>query len=132
MRSARRQTCRSSTATRSSSSRASPAATSSTSTSPSAPPPLAPVTPQTEVDAKVLLQRIDEAAKQGYAIVQNQTVVGDISVAAAITDHGGGPIGAINVSVPSTRWSVQRAHEQLLPHVLLAATSISQAKGGSG
>jgi IclR family pca regulon transcriptional regulator len=94
--------------------------------------PLLQVTPQTEVDPKVLLQRIDEAAKQGYAIVQNQTVVGDISVAAAITDHGGGPIGAINVSVPSTRWSVQRAHEQLLPHVLLAATSISQAKGGSG
>jgi IclR family pca regulon transcriptional regulator len=53
--------------------------------------PLVPVTPQTEVDPKVLLQRIDEAARQGYAIVQNQTVVGDISVAAAITDHDGRP-----------------------------------------
>jgi len=94
--------------------------------------PLAPVTPQTEVETKVLLQRIDEAARQGYAIVQNQTVVGDISVAAAITDHEGRPIGAINVSVPATRWTIQRAQEQLLPHVLLAATSISQAKGGGG
>jgi IclR family pca regulon transcriptional regulator len=94
--------------------------------------PLQPVTPQTEVDAKVLLQRIDEAARQGYAIVQNQTVVGDISVAAAITDHDGSPVGAINVSVPATRWTMQRAEGQLLPHVLLAATSISQAKGGGG
>jgi IclR family pca regulon transcriptional regulator len=94
--------------------------------------PLVPVTPQTEVEPKVLLQRIDEAAKQGYAIVQNQTVVGDISVAAAITDHEGRPVGAINVSVPATRWTIQRAEEQLLPHVLLAATSISQAKGGGG
>ena len=93
--------------------------------------PLVAVTPQTEVDPKVLLQRIDEAARQGYAIVQNQTVMGDLSVAAAITDHVGRPIGAINVSVPSTRWTVQRAEEQLLPHVLLAATSISQAKGGT-
>lgn len=92
--------------------------------------PLVAVTPQTEVDSKVLLQRIEQAARQGYAIVQNQTVIGDISVAAAITDHLGMPIGAINISVPSTRWTVQRAEEQLLPHVLLAATSISQAKVG--
>lgn len=89
-------------------------------------------TPMTETDPEVLLQRIDEAARQGFAIVQNQTVVGDLSVAAAITDHQGMPVGAINVSVPSTRWTVGRAEEQLLPHVLLAATSISQAKGGAG
>lgn len=93
--------------------------------------PLVAVTPHTEVDPKVLLRRIEQAAKQGYAIVQNQTVVGDISLAAAITDHRGHPIGAINISVPSTRWAVERAEEQLLPHVLLAATSISQAKGRS-
>lgn len=92
--------------------------------------PLVAVTPQTEIDANVLLQRIEQAARQGYAIVQNQTVTGDISVAAAITDHLGMPIGAINISVPSTRWTMERAEEQLLPHVLLAATSISQAKVG--
>ena len=91
--------------------------------------PLVAVTPQTEIEPALLLQRIEQAAKQGYAIVQSQTVVGDISVAAAITDHHGKPVGAINISVPSTRWTVERAAEQLLPHVLLAATSISQAKG---
>jgi IclR family pca regulon transcriptional regulator len=90
--------------------------------------PLKAVTPHTETDTKLLLSRIEEAAKQGYAIVQNQTVVGDISIAAAITDHRGLPVGAINVSVPSTRWSIEKAEEQLLPHVQLAATSISQAK----
>lgn len=94
--------------------------------------PLVAATPMTETDPEVLLQRIEQAGKQGYAIVQNQTVVGDMSVAAAITDHQGLPIGAINISVPSTRWTVEKAEEQLLPHVLLAATSISQAKGGGG
>jgi len=93
---------------------------------------LQPITQMTETDPKLLLQRIDEAARQGFAIVQNQTVIGDLSVAAAITDHQGAPIGAINVSVPSTRWTVEKAEEQLLPHVLLAATSISRAKGGAG
>lgn len=89
------------------------------------------VTPHTGIDPAVLLRRIAEAAEQGYAIAQSQTVIGDISVAAAITDPHGAPIGAINISVPATRWTVERVQEQLLPHVLLAATSISRARFGS-
>lgn len=90
--------------------------------------PLHPVTQYTELEPKLLLSRIDEAAAQGYAVVMNQTLVGDISVAAAITDHQGRPVAAINIAVPTTRWTVEKAREQLVPHVLLAATSISQAK----
>jgi IclR family pca regulon transcriptional regulator len=89
---------------------------------------LAPVTPYTETDPKRLQARISEAAEKGYAIVMNQTLVGDISVAAAITDHRGHPVAAINVAVPTTRWTIEKAEEQLVPHVQLAATSISQAK----
>jgi IclR family transcriptional regulator, pca regulon regulatory protein len=53
-------------------------------------------------------------------------------VAAAITDHHGRPVGAINVSVPTTRWTIEKAVEQLAPHVQLAATSISQSKSSHG
>jgi IclR family pca regulon transcriptional regulator len=90
--------------------------------------PMTPITPYTETDTKVLLSRIDEAADKGYSIVMNQTLVGDISVAAAITDHHGQPVAAINIAVPTTRWTMEKAEEQLVPHVQLAATSISQAK----
>jgi len=90
--------------------------------------PMEQVTPYTETDPRKLIAHIGEAAEKGYAIVMNQTVVGDISVAAAITDHLGRPIAAINISVPATRWSVEAAEEQLVAHVQLAATSISQAK----
>jgi IclR family pca regulon transcriptional regulator len=90
--------------------------------------PLTPVTPYTEADPKRLRARISEAAEKGYAIVMNQTLVGDISVAAAITDHRGHPVAAINVAVPTTRWTIEKAEEQLVPHVQLAATSISQTK----
>jgi IclR family pca regulon transcriptional regulator len=90
--------------------------------------PMRPVTPYTETDTKALLSRIDEAADKGYSIVMNQTLVGDISVAAAITDHHGQPVAAINIAVPTTRWTIEKAEEQLVPHVQLAATSISLAK----
>jgi IclR family pca regulon transcriptional regulator len=90
--------------------------------------PMNPITPYTETDAKLLMSRIDEAAEQGYSIVMNQTLVGDISVAAAITNHQGYPVAAINIAVPTTRWTVEKAKEQLVPHVQLAATSISQTR----
>jgi IclR family pca regulon transcriptional regulator len=90
--------------------------------------PLRPITPFTELDPKALLASIDVAADKGYSIVMNQTLVGDISVAAAITDHHGHPIAAINIAVPTTRWTLERAEEQLVPHVQLAATSISQTR----
>jgi IclR family pca regulon transcriptional regulator len=90
--------------------------------------PLQAVTPYTETDPETLLARIEEAAEKGYAIVSNQTLAGDISVAAAITDHHGLPVAAINVSVPTTRWTLDKAQEQLVPHVQLAATSISQSR----
>jgi IclR family pca regulon transcriptional regulator len=94
--------------------------------------PMEPVTSYTETDPRKLMAHLDEAAEKGYAIVMNQTVVGDISVAAAITDHQGRPIAAINISVPATRWTVEAAEAQLVPHVQLAATSISQAKAAGG
>ena len=88
--------------------------------------PIEQITAQTDTDPELLMRLIEQAGKDGYAIVQNQTVIGDISVGAAITGQGGVPIGAINISVPSTRWNANKVEAELLPHVLLAATSISK------
>ncbi|NOV22765.1 IclR family transcriptional regulator [Cupriavidus necator] len=89
---------------------------------------LTPITPFTETQPDNLMAAMREAGERGYAVVMNQTVVGDISVAAAITDHRGLPVGAINISVPSTRWTLETAQAKLAPHVQVAAMSISQAK----
>ncbi|XAH22585.1 IclR family transcriptional regulator C-terminal domain-containing protein [Xylophilus sp. GW821-FHT01B05] len=90
--------------------------------------PLVPITPFTEVNPEKLLARVQSMAEKGYAIVMNETVLGDISVAAPITDHRGMAVAAINISVPTTRWTVARAEEELVPHVHVAATSISKSK----
>lgn len=90
--------------------------------------PLVAVTPYTELDPQRLLARIQRAAERGYAIVMNETVLGDISVAAPITDHRGHAVAAINISVPTTRWTLASAEEKLVPHVQVAATSISRAR----
>lgn len=86
------------------------------------------VTPFTLTDPAALTDRVRAAAETGYAIVANETVMGDISVASAITDEHGRAVAAVNISVPTTRWSVERAKAELVQHVQVAATSISKSK----
>ena len=90
--------------------------------------PLTAMTPFTELDPQKLLERIQAAAEKGFAVTMNQTVLGDISVAAPITDHRGAPVAAISISVPTTRWTLATAAAKLGPYVQVAATSISQSK----
>jgi IclR family pca regulon transcriptional regulator len=90
--------------------------------------PLERMTPYTEIDPKKLVERIRQASRRGYAIVESETVLGDISVAAPITDHGGTAVAAINISVPTTRWTIERVESELAKHVQVAATSISKSR----
>lgn len=90
--------------------------------------PLAPLTPFTVTDPKALLERVRVAARRGYAVIMNETVMGDISVAAPIIDEHGRAVAAINISVPTTRWTKERAEAELAQHVHVAATSISKSK----
>lgn len=90
--------------------------------------PLLPLTPFTVTDTKALLERVRVAARRGYAVIMNETVMGDISVAAPIIDEHGRAVAAINISVPTTRWTSERAEAELAQHVHVAATSISRSK----
>ena len=89
---------------------------------------LRPLTPFTVNDPDRLRARVREAAEKGYAVVTNETVMGDISVAAAITDEYGHAVAGLNISVPTTRWTPESAEQELARHVLVAATSISVNK----
>jgi DNA-binding IclR family transcriptional regulator len=89
---------------------------------------LQPITPHTECDPQRLLERVRRARETGYSIVANETVMGDIAVAAPITDHEGNAVAAINISVPTTRWTIESAEARLVQQVQVAATSISKAR----
>jgi IclR family transcriptional regulator, pca regulon regulatory protein len=90
-----------------------------------------PLTGQSVVDPARLMERIEVARERGYAIIANETVLGDISVAASITDERGWAIAGINISVPTTRWTVERAERELVRHVQLAAASLSRTRVAS-
>ncbi len=93
--------------------------------------PLVPFTPTTELDPERLMARVQKAAEQGYSVLGNETVMGDISVSVPLVDANGRPQAAINISVPTNRWTLERAEKELLPHIQVAAMSISKSKRGS-
>jgi IclR family pca regulon transcriptional regulator len=87
-----------------------------------------PLTGQSVVDPAKLRKRIKAAREQGYAIITNETVLGDISVASCVVDEHGHAIAGISISVPTTRWTLKRAESELVKHVQLLAASLSSAQ----
>jgi IclR family pca regulon transcriptional regulator len=86
------------------------------------------ITPYTQTNPNILMKRVRRAGETGYAIITNETVMGDIAVAAAVTDEHGRAVAAINISVPISRWTLEKAEAELAQHVQVAAASISKSR----
>jgi len=83
------------------------------------------MTARTVTDLPGLKRALAEARKLGYALNDQEAFVGDVSVAAALTDRGGHVVGAINIAVPSPRWSTEAVRQKLAPKVVAAAREIA-------
>ena len=86
---------------------------------------LHPYTPNTTWRREDLLAKIERSAGLGYATAFEEYYHGDLSVAAAIVNPAGAPIGAINIAVSRSRFTPQEAEERFAPLVVAAAASIS-------
>lgn len=82
-------------------------------------------TASTVTEIPKLLALCAEAAEQGYAYAASEYYPGDLNVAAAVVDVSGRPIGAVNISAPSTRWTLARMRRELAPQVIQTARLIS-------
>jgi IclR family transcriptional regulator, pca regulon regulatory protein len=82
-------------------------------------------TAATITDIPKLLALCAEAADQGYAYSASEYYAGDLNVAAPVVDVSGRPIGAVNISAPSTRWTLARMRRELAPQVIECARLIS-------
>lgn len=90
-----------------------------------------PLTPKTITDPGAVLERVAKARSMGYCVVDEEFVAGEISVAAPILDYSGTSVAAINLPVPTNRWSLEAVHARLAPMVIRTARAISRAKGAA-
>lgn len=89
-------------------------------------------TPFTVTDPKLLLAELEQVRRQGYAMVAQETYLGDASVAAPIFDRNRAVAAAINISAPLAKWPKERIKKELAPMVMQAADAIVNPLGGWG
>jgi len=82
-------------------------------------------TPTTTTDIDRLLALIDGARKTGYAWADQETYRGDLTIAAAILGDDGRPIAAVNISGPTSRWTMQDLRDKLASLLLETARAAS-------
>lgn len=78
-----------------------------------------------------LERELKAVRSQGFSLAEEQCYLGEISAAAPIFDSSGYPVAALNVSVPTSRWTAEAVSQELLPIIVETAAAISQARGGS-
>ncbi len=86
-------------------------------------------TPYTVTDQAKITAMFEDIRRDGYFISDQEAFVGDISVAAPIFNFAGRVIGAVNIAVPTPRWTVQKVQKQLMPVAVRTARDISAAMG---
>lgn len=82
-------------------------------------------TPTTKTDVEKLMALVLEARENGYAWANQEYYRGDLNIAVPLLDASGRPIAAINVSVASSRWTLETLREKGAPMLIEAARKIS-------
>ena len=88
------------------------------------------VTKRTITDLPGLRAALAEARRLGYALNDQEAFVGDISIAAALMDRAGAPVGAVNIAVPSPRWKLEEVLRRLVPQLMKTVREINRELAG--
>ncbi|WP_218511920.1 IclR family transcriptional regulator [Variovorax sp. dw_308] len=86
-------------------------------------------TPYTVTDKKKIVSTFRQIRRAGYFISNQEAFVGDISVAAPVFNFAGRVVAALNIAVPTSRWTVAQVEEKLMPIAVQKALEISSALG---
>jgi IclR family pca regulon transcriptional regulator len=86
---------------------------------------LVPLTRSTITDPRQIWEKIMEARERGYGMVVEESVASELTVAAAIVDSAGRPLGAVHVAGSTATWSVKEYERRFAPLVVEVAASLS-------
>jgi IclR family pca regulon transcriptional regulator len=82
-------------------------------------------TPMTLTDPKQILRQIDAAREAGYAWTAQEYYRGDLTIAAPVLASDGQPVAAINISAPTSRWTLEEMRANLSSLLLETARAAS-------
>ncbi len=77
----------------------------------------------TEVDA--IMAKVAQCRQVGYATNCEELFLGDMGLAAPLVDRQGNAVGALHLSPPTSRWTMEEAQKKLAPMLIECARAIS-------
>lgn len=83
------------------------------------------LTPMTITDPRRIQELIAAAHVDGYSCSDQECYRGDVTVASAVIGEGGHPIGAVNISAPTSRWTLEEMRAKLAALVMETARAVS-------
>jgi len=83
------------------------------------------LTTHTLQDTARIIDIIDAARELGYAWANQECYLGDLTIGAPILGKGGLPVAAVNLSGPTSRWTMDELRERLAPLLLETARAAS-------
>jgi DNA-binding IclR family transcriptional regulator len=83
------------------------------------------LTPLTITDPQRIWDLIRRAHSDGYACSDQECYRGDLTVAAPVIGEGGHPVAAINISAPTSRWTLEEMRTKLAALVMETARAVS-------
>jgi IclR family transcriptional regulator, pca regulon regulatory protein len=83
------------------------------------------LTPTTLTDPGQIWKRIQAARASGYAWSDQEYYRGDVTIAAPVLGEDGQPLAAVNISAPTSRWTLAQLRAKLAPLLLESAQAAS-------
>jgi IclR family pca regulon transcriptional regulator len=89
------------------------------------------LTPHTIREIPRILEMVEAARDLGYAWACQECYLGDLTVGAAIRGGDGRPVACINVSGPTSRWTIEELRERVAPLLLQTARAATGSVAAS-
>ncbi|OZI24935.1 IclR family transcriptional regulator [Bordetella genomosp. 7] len=84
------------------------------------------ITPKTRIDREYIWEKVHAARRDGYSSQEEETLLGEVVLAAAIRDHDGVPVGAIHIAGSLSDWNADVFCKRFSPLAIEAARALSQ------
>jgi DNA-binding IclR family transcriptional regulator len=82
-------------------------------------------TPTTVTEPKKIIELVEAARDAGYAWSDQECYRGDLTIATAVSGDDGRPVAAINISAPTSRWTLDELRAKLSSVLLETARAAS-------
>lgn len=82
-------------------------------------------TPKTITDPELIWDQVELARREGYACALEESLVGEVVIAAAIRDVRGRPVGAVHIAGSLSEWDEGKFRRRHSPLAIEAARALS-------